>query len=414
MEFLLEGIFLSNIKKLKLKIKNSITGAMRDVNDYVHYDRSTKKSELNYKLFFEKMAKGYFVLEPVYNSEGRIKDVRILDVNTAGILASNISRERVIGKTWFEIMGTKNTFCDRYERLIKYNENIQVGEYISLKNRYFNFRAFKISEDKIGCVMEDITDRRRAEIEVEQMNLELEERVFDRTRELLDAIRELEKFTYIISHDLKAPLKAQGAYLRIISEDYQDIFQGDIGDKIEKVVSMNKNMITMINKLLLYTTSVDRVLHKEIFSFRDMIKEVFNEQSLVYPHRDIRLNIINEIPQIKADKVLFRTVIENIIANAIKFTRDRKISVITIGCERKDGEVAISIKDNGIGFDPQYAWKLFNIFERLHSRDEFEGSGIGLAMVRKVMELHEGRVAIEGKLNEGAIIYLYLLEKDVF
>jgi PAS domain S-box-containing protein len=533
--FLLKGRFMNNIKKLTLKIKNIITGTIRDVTDYIHYVKRTEESELNYKLYFEKMADGYFILEPVYNSEGRIEDVRIVDVNPAGILASNISRERVIGKTWFEIMGTKNALVDKYERLIKYNENIQIGGYLPLKNRYFNFLAFKISDDRIGCVMDDITERkmaedslkllntsleailnstddmiwlvdenfnciisnpaldrkikklseiqlgsdsnlskiilekevytwknyyrkaveegnytceleengsimevtfnpiykddensgvavfsrnitarRMAERELEKMNLELEERVSERTRELLEAISELEKFTYIISHDLKAPLKAQGAYLRIISEDYPDILQGDIGDKIEKVVSMNKNMITMINKLLLYTTSIDRVLHKEIFSIRDMIKEVFNEQALIYYHRDIRLNIINEVSEIKADKVLFRTVIENIIANAIKFTRDRKISVITIGCERKNGEVAISIKDNGVGFNPEYAWKLFNVFERLHSRDEFEGSGIGLATVRKVIELHEGRVTIEGSLSKGVTVYLYLPDNDAF
>lgn len=405
---------MNNIKKLTLKMKNVITGTMRHVNDYIHYVKRSEESELNYKLSFEKMANGYFIFEPVYNSEGRIEDVRIVDVNPAGILASNISRERVIGKTWFEIMGTKNTLVDKYERLIKYNENIQVGGYLPLKNRYFNFLAFKISDDRIGCIMDDITERRMAERELEKMNLELEEMVSDRTRELLEAIRELEKFTYIISHDLKAPLKAQGAYLRIISEDYKDILQGDIGDKIEKVVSMNKNMITMINKLLLYTTSVNRVLNKEIFSLIDMIKEVFNEQALIYYHRDIRLNIINEVPEIKADKVLFRTVIENIIANAIKFTKDRKISVVKIGCERKNGEVAISIKDNGVGFNPEYEWKLFNVFERLHSRDEFEGSGIGLATVRKVIELHEGRVTIEGILSEGVTVYLYLPDNDAF
>lgn len=390
-----------------------ITGTMRDVTDYIHYVKRTEESELNYKLLFEKMANGYFILEPVYNSKGRIEDVKIVDVNPAGISASDISRERVVGKTWFEIMGTKNSLVHKYERLIKYDENIEIEGYHLLKNRYFNFLAFKISDTRIGCIMDDITERRTAEKELEKINLELEQRVSDRTRELLEAIKELEKFTYIISHDLKAPLKAQGAYLRIISEDYPDMLQGDIGDKLEKVVNMNKNMITMINKLLSYTTSVDRMLHKEIFSLGGMIKDVFKEQASVYPHRDIRLNIVNEIPEIKADKVLFRTVLENIISNAIKFTRDREISFIEIGCKRKQGEIIISIKDNGVGFDSEYAWKLFNVFERLHSRDEFDGSGIGLATVRKIIELHQGRVAIEGTPNEGVTVYLYLPEKDV-
>lgn len=241
--------------------------------------------------------------------------------------------------------------------------------------------------------------------EIKTLNDELEQRVQDRTCQLQNAVNELEGFAYTISHDLKAPLRAIDMYSSFIKEDYGASLNAEAGEMVEGIQKTSREMIGLISRLLDYSITSKTSLSKERVDAKYIIGEVWQQFKVMNPNRKMELIIEGDLPEIYVDKVLFKQVIVNIISNAVKFTKHRELAVITVGCLKERDEYIFSIKDNGAGFDMKYSSKLFNVFQRLHRKQEFEGTGIGLAAVKKIIQKHGGRVWIEGKVNEGAGVY---------
>ncbi len=268
------------------------------------------------------------------------------------------------------------------------------------------YKDGEVSE--ISVFAKDITKRKQAELEILKLNAGLEQRVAERTSELQAAVCELEAFTYTVSHDLKSPLRAIDAYSRIMLEDYPEQMEGEIGEIAGHIKNISRDMIALINKLLQYSTTVRLDMNKKSININELISMIFNELTAALPERKIELVMETKLPYVKADKVLLKQVVYNVISNAIKFTKTRETAIIKVGHTVEKNEVVVYIKDNGVGFDMASSGKLFGIFQRLHAIDEFEGTGIGLATVRKIMHKHGGRTWIEGEPDKGATVYFTL------
>ncbi|MEG1796080.1 MAG: ATP-binding protein [Clostridium sp.] len=249
--------------------------------------------------------------------------------------------------------------------------------------------------------------------EIKSLNNDLEQRVIDRTLELQTAVNELEGFAYTISHDLKSPLRAIEVYTNFIKIDHGQCLDSEASDMMNSIEETCKDMIGLINKLLEYSITSKAKICEEIIKPKQIIKSVFSQFKVVNSERRIELAFEGEFPEINADKVLFKQVITNIISNAIKFTRNRQVAKIVAGCVQNHNEYVFYIKDNGVGFDMKYSSKLFNVFQRLHRKQDFEGTGVGLATVKKIIQKHHGTVWIESKIDKGTEIYFTIpLKKE--
>ncbi len=254
----------------------------------------------------------------------------------------------------------------------------------------------------------DITDSKQAEAAILRLNAELEQRVVQRTAELETAVYDLENFNYSASHDLRIPLRAVDGFSRILLDEYAPKLDAE-GKRLLNVVRDNtRKMAQLIDDMQAFSrTGHEAMLAAEI-SMDELVREVADELKTAAAGRKFKLEI-NSLPPAFADRDMMRRVMVNLLSNAIKFTRPKAVAQIEVGAKTEDKEIIYFVRDNGVGFDMQYAHKLFGVFQRLHGPTEFEGTGIGLAIVKRIITLHGGRVWAEGKVNEGATIYFSIL-----
>jgi light-regulated signal transduction histidine kinase (bacteriophytochrome) len=256
------------------------------------------------------------------------------------------------------------------------------------------------------AVARDISERLQAEQELSLYRLHLEDLVEQRTTQLERSNRDLEMFAYSVSHDLRAPLRHIEGFARILEEKV-----GSQDESVQryfgKIYRASERMKNLIGDLLTYSRLGRRQLNLLEVSLDEIVQEMIAQHRLDLDDRQVEWKV-GPLGVVEADPDMLKIVFDNLIANAIKFTRPRDVAVIEIGAEPKGDSVEIYVKDNGVGFDMAYVQKLFGVFQRLHSEDEFPGTGIGLANVKRIVQNHGGEVRAKGGVDHGAIFFITL------
>ncbi len=251
----------------------------------------------------------------------------------------------------------------------------------------------------------DITKKKELEQKIAKYNLELESEVKKRTKELLVANNELENFAYSVAHDLRAPLRAIIGYSNILQEEYAGKLDED-GHNVINVISRNTSkMSRLIDDILEFSRLGRKEVKKQKIDMNVLFKDVYNDLVLNSNNININFNIGNDLPIIQGDYSMIEILVTNLLTNAIKFSSNTPKPKITIKSEVETEFYLISVADNGVGFDPKYKDKLFDIFQRLHSEKEFPGTGAGLSISQRIVQKHSGKIWGQSQLGKGAIFY---------
>jgi len=251
----------------------------------------------------------------------------------------------------------------------------------------------------ICAIGRDITERKAAEEELRQYTATLEA-----------ANKELEAFSYSVSHDLRTPLRAIDGFSQILLEDHREKLDKEGRRVLDTIRDNTGRMAELISDLLTFSRLGRKEIRKTRINMEKLARAVFKELRSATPRGKIEMKI-NALPSAFGDEGLVREVLTNFISNAIKFSKNEKVPVIEVGGKVEDKENIYYVKDSGVGFDMKYSDKLFGVFQRLHSQEEFKGTGVGLAIVQRIVHRHGGRVWAEGEVNKGATFYFTLPRK---
>ncbi len=343
-------------------------------------------------------------------------DWRYIYVNDAMAKHGKYLKEEMIGHTVMEkYPGIEQTEIYKvYQRC--FNDRVPIhleNEFIFPdKTKGWFELSFQPVPEGLFILSVDITDRKIAEEKIISLNKELEERVIKRTEQLKKSTEEMEAFSYSVSHDLRAPLRGIIGFANILEEDYAS----KLDDEAKRITRVIKNNTTKMGRL------IDDLLAFSRLGRQDILKTNINTNKMIgdiIAGNDINVNskkikwIIHSLPNTKADINTISQVWLNLISNAVKYSQNADNPTIEIGSIEENHSITFFVKDNGIGFDEKYKAKLFKVFQRLHTYEEFEGTGIGLANVEKIVSKHDGKVWAEGELNKGATFYFSLpVDKD--
>jgi len=270
-------------------------------------------------------------------------------------------------------------------------------------------RAFLVDGEVVrvaGNIM-DINDRKIAQLRLAELNTGLEHCVLERTAQLESTNRELESFAHIMTHELKAPLRAVAGFSRMVAEDYEAVLDAEGKRRLGIVYENAVRLDALISELSSISLMGRQALNRTTIAMKAMVRAMYHEVASPEEEATVVLSIA-DLPDATGDSRMIREVWGNLLSNALKFTGNKKSRNIAVYARTTDTERIYFVRDNGVGFDQKYAGKLFGLFQRLHEAGKYSGTGAGLAKVKRIVELHGGRVGAESAENEGSVFYFTL------
>ena len=406
-----------------------VVAIVRDITERKQAEATLREREHRLRSIYNTVADVIFHLE--VEPDG---GYRFASVNPAFSSVTGVPEDAVIGKRVHEIIPEPSLsfVLDRYREAIQERKIVRWEETSDYPTGRLTgevsvapvFDASGTCTHLVGAV-HDITERKRTEVEreqllareqearaeVERLNAELEQRVANRTEQLEAANKELEAFSYSVAHDLRAPLRAIDGFSRLVVDGYGASLPDDARRYLDRVQQGARHMGELIDDLLTFSQLARQPLRRQQIDTRHLVEQVIAHLQPEHAAGTAAIRVA-ELPSVEADPALLRQVFANVLSNALKFTRSRAEPRIDVTHQADGGEVVFVVRDNGVGFDMRYVDKLFGVFQRLHRAEDYEGTGVGLAIVQRIIHRHGGRVWAEAEIDKGAAFYFTLGATD--
>ena len=376
--------------------KGKILGSetiVRDITKHKKAEEALVVSEKRYRKLFNSMTEMFQVIELIYDTKGVPIDYFYRDVNPAFCRLVAKTKEELIDKRVKNIFGiVEEYWLGKYDTVAKTGNPIQFENYGAELDKWYEVNVWKVMENQVAIIFTDTTERKHRE--------EKEKKFID---ELKRSNQELERFAYVSSHDLQEPLRMVTLYSQLLERRYKDSLDSDADDFIEYIVDNAKRMKQLIDDLLEYSRVTSQAKEFENVDLEKVLDLVLANLSVSIVENNANVTHAH-LPIVIADQNQMLQVFQNLINNAIKF-QGKKSPEINISAQKCEKEWIFGVSDNGIGIKPEHQKQIFDVFKRLHNREEYPGTGIGLSIVQKIILQHGGRIWVESELGTGSTFY---------
>lgn len=398
-----EFAFNHSLNELLQKILDEVCNITNSTIGFYHFVETDQKT-ISLQAWSTNTIKNYYKAtchESNYN------------LDNAGIWADCIREKKAIIHNNYELIKNKKEVPEGYESLVReivvpiIRDGLIVA-IIGVGNKVVEYNEKDLNlVSYFADIAWEITQKKLTDEKILKLNEELEERVIKRTEELANSNKELESFSYSVSHDLRAPLRAIDGFSNILIENYSEKLGSEGERLLNKVIDSSKKMSSLINDILAFSRTNRKEIHRSEIDMKFIVESIYNEITSEEEKSKINFSV-TDLPKTNADEPMIKQIWTNLISNAIKFTSKIEKPKIEIDFKKEEDKNIYFITDNGIGFDMNYAYKLFGVFQRLHSESEFKGTGVGLAIVKSIISKHSGKIWVNSEPNIGSSFYFYL------
>jgi PAS domain S-box-containing protein len=385
-------------------------GTVHDITESMEAAQALRQSEVRYRNLFENMIDGYVLYETLFDDQGRPCDYRCLEVNPAFERILGLARNQAVGKTLLEIFPTIEAYwLELFGNVAVTGQSQHLERYAQPLGRYFDTTVSCPERGLVAVFFSDITERKKSEQQLRKYRDELEAKVAKRTAALEASNKELETFSYSIAHDLRTPLRSITSFSQILEQEAGPKLSEEQCEDLRRIVRAGQRMSELIDDIL-ELARISRAKFKvETVDLSALAYNIVENLQEAQEKRSVQVDIEPNL-HCKGDAALLDVIMQNLLSNAWKYTCPCAKAHIEFGETTIDNEKVYYVRDNGVGFNMQYVNKLFKPFARLHSSDEFTGTGIGLVSVLSAIQRHHGKIWAESTEGHGATFYFILPE----